>query len=468
MKTARKASLLLAFCLLLSLVFCGAAAAAEIPKGYKVTEVAEMSSDLEYDISSDGAVYTRGVDESGEYYVYRIYSYLGDPILEEDLYDIEGIGDGFFTVRAATEEVNSLGLVSADGEMLIPCEAAIINEAYHTDTPDDPVRYLEVVYATGETEDEDEAFFYTTSAMFSLTPTEDDLLYTGYAKIYDLETRQFVGDITVDNPDRFAVNACGDYVAVEDLDGNVTVYDADGNETMKVKDHYVPLYGSNFLVVSDSGYFVYDAANGDKLSFFEGSVDGCGDYIFVRDKDSGTYQVMDPEGDPVLDMEFDSISKVQGGILSAMLDEDTRVLVNLDTGKVIAERDSDGYFTYINHGYWYYENEDEDIVVVAPDGSEYVTGSYYSNFTVKQETDDGYAYFVLSDGDFTLELDNTGGTLGEGMLSYREDGEYGVYDLFSGDVLIPFEYKSVGYGSGYLYAFDGDTYTIYQAELQFR
>ena len=43
-----------------------------------------------------------------------------------------------------------------------------------------------------------------------------------------------------------------------------------------------------------------------------------------------------------------------------------------------------------------------------------------------------------------------------------DTGLYGVYDLFTGQQLLPFEYDMIRFAAGYLYAYRYGTWSIYQ------
>ena len=469
----KKIFAVIAAVMLVSMSFCGVVSASEFPVGYTVTEIGQINYDgNDYKVDYSGALNYHAANKTGEYYVQYICDYLGNRILDEGLLNIEGISETCFAVTADSDDINRTGLVTVDGEVLIPCEAAIIKAVVNEDYPDIPVRYVEVIYSTGQTDNINEAFFYVTDHLeLFQQPTDDDIPYAGYAKIYDLETKKFVGDIIVDNNSKDAVKDCGDYVAVEGLDGNIRIYDADGKETMCIQDRPVEYYGNNYVVVNENGYCVYDAGTGEE-SFFINSGALCyyyRDYIYVNDFSADIKQVLDKSGNIIID-NIRLVYNINNGIIEAEDENDNKILMDIDTGKIIHQmEDSEwDYYNIIKYGYYYYEKE--DLTVVAPDGSECVAEdkSNMYNLVIGRETDSGTEYYVFNDKDYTLKLDNAGTSLTYGMLACMQDGKYGVYDLFTGDLIVPFNYVDVQYGAGYIYAYDEHgVITVYKADLQF-
>ena len=55
-------------------------------------------------------------------------------------------------------------------------------------------------------------------------------------------------------------------------------------------------------------------------------------------------------------------------------------------------------------------------------------------------------------------------TLQIGMLAARSDSErlYGVFDLFTGEQLLGYEYETVSVAADYLYAFKNEEWTVFQ------
>ena len=461
---------------LISIVLCaamvlslgGAVLADGAPSGYTITEAGTIPDNgLDFEIRSEALV-TRGVDEAGEYYTYRIYDYLGNPILDQDLYDISSVTEGVFSVRSTdTENVNCRGVVTMDGEVLIPCEAAIIKAiSNETDMPD---RYLEVIYGTEEVENKEDAFFYMTDSWFSLQPEEGDVLYAGYAKVYDLVNRQFVGDLIVDNPNSYALHGVGDVFTYEGRDGVERVYGADGQEIMEISG-FVRGYGGNLLVVRDSGKTcMYDARSGEVL--LESDLDLQYEDGYLTSYADGMYSLMDLEANPVTDTQFSIIYGISGDIVRCEIQEDVSALYDLGADALLCDMSelekTDSYYYPIQYGYYYYSGDEGDILI-SPSGQQlpYDGGAPYSLAVYREGADGNRTYYVAAEDDFTLATGSSVGVQAEGLIFSRsEEGLLGAYDLFSGEELLPPQYKSLDYGGGYIFADDGSSVTVYRISL---
>ena len=103
--------------------------------------------------------------------------------------DVDYLGNDLYEVRQemTLEDVNKTGLYTGEGEELIPCEAASIVRPYNRERD---FHFLAVIYTTEQTDDKSESIIYFTESMISLHAGEDDVMYKGYAKIYDLDNRK--------------------------------------------------------------------------------------------------------------------------------------------------------------------------------------------------------------------------------------------------------------------------------------
>lgn len=180
---------------------------------------------------------------------YSILNAVGEDLSGEVYSDYEqysGYEDYVF-VAQYERFPNTMGLCTAQGEVLIPCEAAKIRPAGESG------RFVEVMYATDEVEDEDEAYLYATSKLVSLAPDEGEKLYAGYSLVYDLQTRSFVDGIRIEDT-KESMEVIGDSIY---LNKAQKLYAADGtclsDERLYSRDPYL------FESEDDNGrYSVYN------------------------------------------------------------------------------------------------------------------------------------------------------------------------------------------------------------------
>ena len=147
-------------------------------------------------------------------------------------------------------DINATGLVDGEGNVLIPPEYALI-KSFASD------RYFQVFKATEITENKDEYLIYLTSSMFSLAPSDGDVLYKGNWYVYDIEAGK-----TVDGVSASKNYGCG-------VNGDMIYYYNDDHKYISVNTQGKP-YPQNAAVMDNGSYYmknegvVYDAF-GQKL-----------------------------------------------------------------------------------------------------------------------------------------------------------------------------------------------------------
>lgn len=386
-----------------------------------------------------------------------------DGTTSEPCYDSENMGDGYITLRTSNENVNSTGLVTMDGEILIPCEAALIE---WIDTRSTEYRFLSVIYGTEVTTNKEEAAFYVHEGMFSIYPEEGDVLYKGYGKIYDVVNKQFVGDLKLSLDGYVGVDACGDCIVLEDAEGIAYLYDCDGNlikQTAKLNG-----VGNGYIVCYDSGsYEVYDTTGTLRLSSKDSLGTVTSTHGFLKKNTNSNYVLIDLDGNQVLPDVYKSIGGENNGIVEVQNVMGEHQLIRLD-GEILATTTA-GYFTETgwNSGYYYFR-ENEKYTLIGPEGiiAEELD-SYPSELVLEK---DG-ALLVLNEKAFNLTMDDYREAYYDGLITVQSDetGKYGLYELYNGKQLLDFQYNEIKvmYES-MVYARQGETWTIFEIIPQYR
>ncbi len=390
----------------------------------------------------------------------------------DELYDIDDYGE-YYALRTESydDEVNATGFFAADGEQLIPYEAAFVDWVDTNISEWDeffPHRYLSVTYSDGETDDESEAYFYLTSSYLTLSPGEDDVLYKGHGKIYDTETRQFVPGIELTDPS-LDIYECGDAIVIGN-GGVLTMYDADGKELLTSESgSYNSAYdaiGNGILVLKDDwGYAVYDDT-GAKL--FESKnalsvIDSANGYIKMYDSASGLYSILDSNGNQLMDLTFKSVNMENGIGFRVKTEEDVTQLISKD-GEVIAETDDSYGFTEYIAGYATLETDDT-YSLYGPSGliaEELLSYSYDLYYLYEANG----SFLVLNTGENKVPEASLDTSIGTGLLRVEDEssGLYGLYDLFTGEQLLDCSYKAISATSTHIYARADDTWEIYSLD----
>lgn len=424
---------------------------------YSLTEVGTIKdSDRTLTIRYDSLL-----EQSGD--TAKLLSYLGESKNDVVISDVEYLGQGVYAVQDTSGNVNSVGLISQDGDVLIPFEACMID--WPNDMYDENSRYLRVLYTTGETDNIDECFVYTSNNGWSWSgPQEGDTMYTGYALVYDLETKAFVNGVKITNSDSYAMQTCDNTFTVKDEDGITRLYNASG-EVLFQTAHNVSVGGGTFIVSDNGTYRVYDENGNQTYTSNKGLylVDGMGGYIYKYENDRNV--IMDREGNQVAGAvfesvysEIDDVFKVKNNGYYGLVHADGTVILACDTYS--------GSISYIDFGFYnaYVETESGYSYALIG-GNGIVAEELPSSIASYLMAMDGETAFVVNDGDYTLALETEyPDTLAIGMISAQSDsnGLYGVFDLFTGEQLLGYEYEVIETAAGYLYAYKNGEWIIYQ------
>lgn len=393
----------------------------------------------------------------------KLLNYLGESKNDVVISDGTYLGEGVYSVRDSSGEINSVGLISQEGEVLIPCEACKI------DWPKSSIsktnRYLKVIYTTGETTDIDECFIYTTDSGWGLTgPQEGDTMYKGYALVYDLEAKAFVPNVKITNSDSLAMQPCGRSFTVEDESGITTLYNSEGKALFQTA--HIVFVGGGTLIVSDDGtYRVYDE-NGNQTYTSNKSlylIDGNGGYISKYENDR--YVIMDRNGNQVAGAVFESVYSEENDVFRVK-NNGKFGLVHAD-GTVLLSCDKFDNVTYIDYGLYCSSTDTDNGYTYSLIGSHGIIKEGLPSCADNLKIMNGETAFVINDGDYTLSLEEEYPTvLVPALIAAKSDanGLYAAFDLFTGEQLLGYEYEVIKAAAGYLYAYKNGEWTVYRIE----
>lgn len=410
-------------------------------------------------------------------YVDAMLNYLGQDTYGLSVIRSDNLGEDLIAVQAAVNEVNGMGLINLSGEVLLQPQAAAIDWPNDMDTG----RYLLVAYATdeaslgGDWQVASNGGFRYTKKYYS-----EGKKYQGYTKVYNLVNRQFVPGIQFENFDWGQVQNHGDYFAVltqnKDYSEAVVVYNADGmvvssyDQISSISDYAIDVDGDN------AG--IYDF-NGNKLwgdeTYHYGLMEN---YVIRSHRETSQHTLMDlggnvlleSGGNPLIPWDYSYLWLYDNQIITCN-EDDSNGLMALDGREILPC--SYSYINYLGSGYFeatrktitgnYVHTLVGDNGVIAED----INDSGHDLIYV----DNGRA-LVLNNRSFDLQLGESSywNRLGTALIAYEdpETGLWCVYDLFTGNQLLPSEYTEINAINGqYLYAKKDGVYEVYEIQSTF-
>ena len=410
--------------------------------GYTLTEVGTFEAPSgSYYSTSDGVV---ELDNDDSVTIYGPNGAVGEYAGTQD---VNGADFGYVMVEAknAADE-NCRGLINGAGEEILGCEAVWIDNIHSSK------RFVEVYYSTGACTESDDYILCLSS-----WNTGEKQYYTGYRKVFDLQTKSFVGNIELH--DSTDINANEAMIVVDDGDG-YTLYDASGNV---IKQTTAGIYLSETMATfrMDGCSYVLDV-NGERWTTADSlnPIMG-GDYFYVF-SDSGQ-TILDADGNEVLPgMVFDQVSEYNDGFfLVKTADKTAYQLIDID-GNILYEGTELPISVSDNiSGWWYVSPSVGAKSVIGANGITIEADSGLGSLT---PNDSNGNYYILNTGE-PLALGTSTSQLTCGMVYARDtSGKYAVYDLFTGTALTETKYSKVMYAGGYVYALDGSTWHVFQAD----
>lgn len=401
---------------------------------------------------------------------YEFYDYLGkdtgksyisiDGLEKEDGGDLEG----YYTVAKDGEYPNIRGLVNMKGEEIIPCEAGIIKALSD--------RYLSVVYGTEETSSKNEALFYSYTGFASISgPEKDDTLYKGYMQVYDLENRKMIPNIKI-TKNTEELKACGNSIYWKKDDGTSEIYNAEGNMILTDKGKNGEIEVHNGLlklgdkIYNDAGEEVADVKENATPQFVSGNTQ----YILYSKNENGkTYNtVVDVNGNTIIEKTEKYISSINDEIVCFSEYDGEKYLYGLMTlqgDEIIAPNEKN--YSYCEEGYWQGSNDYNSYDLISENGVIATNVKLVHDLVCL--VNGSTKYVVLKGESQTVDLkDEYVDTLTTALVASEENNLYGVVDLYTGEQLLGYEYEEIVYESGYIYAYKGGQWTIFEVQLMQR
>ena len=403
----------------------------------ELKEVGSVRGKDDYKLTHGGLVHVEGEN-------YTFCDLKGNIVDNRPLEDIAYLGWDLYSVTFRDDgEINSTGLVTAEGEVLIPFDAAIVTFP-DEQTEDVRPRYILVFTGTEETTNKDEALYYSTDREYAFSPNEEDKFYKGFLRIFDLETREYVNGLECEKGYHYDFAQVGDNILVK-VGDKAVVYSPEGNPVYTEQTDLS--YNSSYLLDKIDNKYVIMDADGNQLSASD-------TYTSILDYNSDDF---------LLQNDKKSVINADGKLVLNSNDGDTADSLVTQDGSVIAS--DSGVFAFDPLGLIGYGKKENDTLITPCnriiENLEENSGNLF--FT----RDDKASYLILNTGEFTSAngCDSRGVLTGVIALE-NADHKFNLVDAFTGEELIGFKYDGVGYiNNDYIYCEDGDDIVIYKVNI---
>lgn len=395
--------------------------------------------------------------KNGDEYLYSLLSHQGEDLLNKTYHNYTYLGNGLAAAYDYSSEKPACELVNVEtGEILLSDGAAKVEKISD--------RFFYVIYATEVTENEDECFIYFTDSWISFAPGEDDVLYKGYGKVYDLEKGAFIDALTIEDPGQ-DVEACGSTVCVEVEWGVHDLYPEDGTVKSGVEDLYL---ADDHLITYDYNNLTVYTSDFAEVTVLENAQpidmdDIYSDTYFAFRNDEGAYGVMDIHGNEIIPAKFYGINTIWNG-LCVVYDKDFNYgLYDLGGNELLP---CEYEMIYGNDITMRVKTQDDVDCFYFP-GTGLVEAQDYTEaddvyYTYAEEgSHDLVNYIVLSTGEIITAEDYERAGI---ALIYSE--EAGFMELVTGQTLLEGGFDDVKITNDYIYVKKGGTWTIYQANVE--
>ena len=415
----------------------------------ELEEVGSFAYDSNYRVTYDSIVHAES-----EYYTFCGAD--GKSVDDRELVNMDYLGWGLYSVTLKSEEsINSTGLVSIDGEVIIPFEAAIIEFPAKT-RPDVQPRYVLVFTGTEPTDNESEALFFATDRMFAIMAQEGDTYYKGTLRVFDLVGRRYVSGLEFSQGTDSDFAQIGDNI-MTDLGDKPAVYAPDGKAVYTAQGR-LDYNGKYFMERIDTTCHIFDA-DGKELYNTENilSVLDYSSDLFTA-YNNGKYGVINCKGESVLNGEWDYIYEESKGRFRVKNNGDTGYTLAAADNSVVAQAEN----LYAADDLGFYVYGDSAYTMISP-GNRVVEGLEENNENLFFTKDDDTSYLVINTGEFAQCPGEDADDVGKGAFTVENGGRKALYDAFTGEQLLGAEYDDIDdINDDYIYTLKDNTMTVYK------
>lgn len=418
----------------------------------ELEEIGSFAYDRNYGVTYDSIVHAE-TDH------YTFCGADGKSVDDRELTNMDYMGWGLYSVTLKSEDsINSTGLVSIDGEVIIPFEAAIIEFPGKIRADVQP-RYVLVFTGTEPTDNESEALFFATDRMFAIMAQEGDTYYKGTLKVFDLVGRQYVNGLEFSQGTDSDFAQIGDNI-MTDLGDRPAVYAPDGKAVYTAQGR-LDYNSKYFMERIDTTCHIFDA-DGKELYNTDNIlnvVDYSSDLFMVYN--NGKYSVINCKGESALSGEWDYIYEESKGRFRVKNNGDTGYTLVDANNSVVAQAEN----LYAADELGFYVYGDGSYTMISP-GNRVVEGLEESNENLFFTKEDDTSYLVVNTGEYAQCPGEDADDIGKGVFTVESGSKKALYDAFTGEELLGAEYDDIDdINDDYIYTLKDNTMTVYKVSV---
>ena len=426
----------------------------------ELQEVGRVSRSDKYSLDDGALLYYEG-DEA------KFCDFKGNIVDDRPIAGAKYLGSDLYCVALKNDEdINRVGLVTTDGELLIPFDVAIITFTVKHKEREEAPRYILAFTGTEQTTNQEEALFTASDSMFT---EDDDTLYKGFIRIFDLKTRQYVNGLEFDHGNSEDFDQVGDNILV-DIDDKAVVYSPDG-KTVYTEQGFLDI-NSRYMVDRNAGQSVIMDAQGNQLYSTDISTSVLhydSDYFTQRENNITT--VINAKGEPVLNGEGSFIRAVSQDRFFTKKEGDTDYILLAADNTVIDI--SPNPYVYNALGFLMTTKSDYRNMTVITPGNRIFEDLDMGLLDMVFTKDGRTSYLVLNTGEFVSGGDSFFRCISDGLISLshweKRETKYGLIDAFTGETLVDFLYDEIRSVDSsicdYIYCTDNENIVIYRVNI---
>lgn len=376
------------------------------------------------------------------------YTYTGEKAEHIQFQKIHYLDRGLYKGINDLEGINDLSLFTNTGEVLLYQDACMLEWAYYQDEYNP--RYLLVYKAIDRTDNKAE-FLINEDENYISTYHSAGTMYTGTIRVFDADLMRFVPGLP-EITKREQLDICGNSIVIHNGKEGSVMYNADGLPIWESSDKPESVAYGYLVSKKDGTYYIVDDQGNVTFTsnIYMSPVQRSVPYLKVGFYEKGvTNKIIDIYGTTVLEGYF--VGDYHEGIFEVHSEDyEKQGLVSADGTEILPCK-----YDYIEHmykGYWVARYKNQYTMVTA-DGVIAKDLKEKPYYLVSESNDH---LFIMNNRTYDLPTSAGGATtLTYGLVAVKSDetGFETVYDLFSGEQLLPYEYESVDYAGDYLYVY---------------